>query len=195
MIRWILLILALTSPILAHMNLLVFAGSTRTGSYNRQLAEIAAKIGSDLHYKVTLLDLKDYAMPFYDADLESQGTPEKAKQFRELMLASDAILISTPEYNGSIPGLLKNTLDWASRHEGKPSLAAFREKKFLLMSASPGERGGARALAHLKTILEGVGGHVVSARLSVGKAHAAFEGKELDSLKTRLREELNLLQK
>lgn len=105
-------------PLFAEPNILVFAGSLRADSYNKKLAKDAAEAAGKMGAQVTLIDLKDFPMPFYDADLEaSQGLPKNAKRLRDLMIASDAVIVSTPEYNHSIPAVLKNTIDWVSRSE------------------------------------------------------------------------------
>jgi len=91
---------------------------------------------------VTEIDLRDYPLPFYDGDLEAnQGQPENAKKLIQLMKRSDLIIIASPNYNGSISGVLKNMIDWTSRsEEGKLSYVAFKNKKFLLLSTSPGKK-------------------------------------------------------
>ncbi len=193
--------LGLTLPLLAEMNVLVFAGSTRGESYNKMLAHESAELALKMGAKVTVIDLKDYDMPFYNADLESKkGLPKNAKRLRELMIASDAILIASPEYNSSIPGILKNALDWVSRTDkGSPSRDAFKGKKFAIMSASPGKGGGARALVHLRSVIEDIGGIVISKQVSVPKAYEVFDdhGKlENEALIQSLQEEIQeLLQK
>lgn len=144
-----------------EVKVLAFSGSARQGSFNQQLIEEAASYARQAGAKVTILNLKDYPMPFYDADLESKGgLPKEVKKFRDQLLAHDAIIISTPEYNGSMPSILKNALDWASRSEtGGPSRQAFKDKVFALMSASPGSGGGKRALSGLTALIQEVGGY------------------------------------
>lgn len=163
----------------AETKVLALAGSTRDDSLNKKLMFEAAQAARQLGGKVTVIDLSDYPMPFYDADLEArEGMPFNAKRFRRYLMESDAIIIATPEYNGSIPAVLKNAIDWASRSEdGQPSFEAFKGKRFALLSASPGRGGGVRAVKHLKDILEGVGGVVVVDQVSVPNAHAAFNEK------------------
>lgn len=157
------------------MKILAFAGSTRTDSYNKRLAGDAAELARQLGATVTLIDLKDYPMPLYDADLEIQGMPDHAKRLRTLMIESDAILIASPEYNSSIPAVLKNALDWASRNEtGGPSREAYQGKRFALMSASPGKFGGSRGLVHLSRIIEALGGEIVPTQVSIPEAHHYF---------------------
>ena len=171
---WLLVIgVVLAGSLAADMKVLAFAGSTREDSYNKKLVREAAGLAKQMGATVTVIDLKDFPMPFYDGDLEaSQGLPPQAKRLRALMMDSDAIVIATPEYNGSVSAVLKNAIDWASRDEkGQFSGEAFAGKKFALMSASPGGGGGARALAHLQTIIENVGGQVLDQRVAIAKAY------------------------
>jgi NAD(P)H-dependent FMN reductase len=188
--RTIALFLLAICPLLAETKVLVFAGSTREGSFNKQLSKEAAEIAKRLGAQVTWIDLKDYPMPFYDADLEAKGTPKSAKKFRDLMVASDMIVIASPEYNASIPALLKNALDWASRSEGNASRSAFLGKKFALLSASPGAGGGARGLVHLRAIIEEVGGEVISEQVSVPSAYTSFSEEGMDQIKDQLEGEM-----
>jgi NAD(P)H-dependent FMN reductase len=190
-VKKIILFLAASSTLLAQMNVLVFAGSTRADSYNKKLANEAAEIARNLGAKVTLINLKDYPMPFYDGDLEKEGMPENAKKFRSLMMANDVIVIACPEYNSSIPAVLKNALDWASRGEkGGPSRDAFKGKQFALLSASPGQGGGSRALVHLRSVIENVGGEVLENQVSVGTAHEAFSEEKIPALKKQIQDQL-----
>lgn len=190
----IFLFLAFAFPLLAQMNILVFAGSTRADSYNKKLAAEAAQIARNLGGHVTLIDLKDYPMPFYDADLEKKGMPKNAKRFRDLMIANEAVVIASPEYNASISGVLKNAIDWASRGEnGGASREAFERKQFALMSASPGKMGGARGLVHLRAIIEAIGGEVLPIQVTVPNASSAFTAENLPALKERIQEELEPL--
>lgn len=164
---------------MAEVKVLAFAGSTREGSFNKALLVEAANSARQKGASVKVIDLKDYPMPFYDADLEAkEGMPIKAKQLRDEMIQSQVILIASPEYNASVPAVLKNALDWASRkEEGGTSREAFKGKKFVLMSASPGSKGGARGLIHLKAIIEDVGGTVISEQFSVPNAYSAFDNQ------------------
>lgn len=175
----------------AEMQVLVFAASTRADSFNKKLAAETASVIKQLGHEVTLIDLKDYPMPFYDGDLEKKGMPKEAKRFRNLMIQSNLVVIASPEYNGSIPGILKNALDWASRDEaGNPSRIAYKDKQFLLMSASPGGGGGARALVHLRSVIENAGGEVLADEITVPQAHTAFTKEKLPTLKGQIESEL-----
>ena len=96
--------------------ILAFAGSTRADSFNKKMVRIAADGARNAGAEVTLVDLRDYAMPVYDGDLEAaEGPPAAAQAFKKLMSAHDGFLIAAPEYNSSISAVLKNTIDWVSR--------------------------------------------------------------------------------
>ena len=156
--------------------ILAFAGSTREGSFNKKLIRIAAAGATAAGAEVTLLDLRDLPLPLYDGDLEArEGIPENARKLKELMVAHHGFLISAPEYNSSITGVLKNAIDWASRPaSGEPSLVAFTGKAAALMSASPGALGGLRGLVHLRAILSNIGVLVIPDQVAVPLAHEAF---------------------
>ena len=163
----------------AEANVLFLSGSTREGSIHKKLILEAAEIARHKNLNVTVIDLKDFPIPFYDGDLESkEGMPVKAKQLRQVMIQNDVIVIASPEYNGSVPAILKNAIDWASRGEnGGSSRDAFKGKKFLLMSASPGTSGGNRGLVHLRAIIESIGGIVQKEQFTVPNAYTAFNEK------------------
>jgi len=162
------------------------------------LIGLAAEMARQKGAKVTVIDLNDYSMPFYDADLEAkQGLPANAKRLRDLISQNDAIMISSPEYNASIPGILKNAIDWTSRDEkGQFSTDPYKGKKIGIMSASPGKGGGARALIHLRAILQAVSGDVIGTQVSVPEAYKAFDdkGKLVNAeLNKKLQEEVDQL--
>jgi chromate reductase len=153
------------------MRVLAFAGSYRGGSLNRRL--LAAAVESlRARAEIDLLDLRELAMPIYDGDLEARdGLPEGARRLRERIAAADALLIATPEYNNSIPGGLKNAVDWASRPPDQP----FRGKPVLLLSASPGQFGGVRAVLALRQVLTALMAIVIPNTVSVSHADQAFD--------------------
>lgn len=158
--------------------ILAFAGSTRTGSFNKKLLHVAAEAARAAGAEVTVVDLRDLALPLFDGDAEdANGLPEGAKRFKTLMREHDGFLIASPEYNSSITGVLKNALDWASRAEtdDEPPLVAFRGKVATLMSASPGALGGLRGLVHLRAILGNIGVIVLPDQVAVSAAHEAFD--------------------
>ena len=159
--------------------ILAFAGSTRTESFNKKLVRIAVQGARAAGAEVTLVDLRDYPMPLYDGDLEAaQGQPEKAKELKVLFLAHDGLLMSCPEYNSSITGVLKNTIDWLSRPvPNEAPLAAFTGKVAVLMSASPGALGGLRGLVHVRSILGNIGVIVLPEQIAVSRAGEAFDDK------------------
>lgn len=164
---------------------LAFAGSLRKDSFNKKLVRVAADAVRAAGGEVTLIDLKDFPMPIYDGDIESsEGIPPNAKKLKELMRAHPAFLISSPEYNTSITGVLKNTIDWASRAEkGEPPLACFDAKVAGLLSASPGALGGIRSLMAIRGILSNIRVLVIPEQQALPKANEAFgpDGKLLDA--------------
>jgi NAD(P)H-dependent FMN reductase len=195
---FIFLFLLVSSPAFAEVKVLAFAGSTRNESYNKKIIQEAARIAREMKATVKVIDLKDFPMPHFDEDLEkAEWMPVNAKRFRALLIESDAIIISTPEYNGSIPGVLKNALDWASRsEEGKGSREAFKEKHFAIISASPGGGGGVRALIHLRAILNALGADVIPLQVSVSSVDGVFDEQghiKNGSIRTELREEIQQL--
>lgn len=160
--------------------ILAFAGSLRKDSCNKKLVKIAAEGAKKAGADVTFIDLRDYPMPIYDGDIEtSQGIPENAQKFKDLLLANDGLLISSPEYNSSISGALKNAIDWASR-PSKPDetdLICFKNKVVGLMGASPGIWGGLRGLVHLKAILGNIECIVLPTQMTVPSAFEAFNAE------------------
>jgi len=115
---------------MARPKILAFAGSTRTDSFNKKLIKVAAAGAREAGADVTVIDLRDYPMPLYDEDLEKQeGLPSNTRKLKELMLTHQGLLISSPEYNSSISGVLKNTIDWTSRQgDGEYPLSCFKDK-------------------------------------------------------------------
>jgi len=162
---------------MSQPKIVAFAGSTRTGSFNKQLLAIAAAAARAAGAEVTVVDLRDLALPLYDQDLEAgAGLPEGAKKFKALLRGSDGFLIASPEYNSTITGALKNAIDWASRAEadGEPPLVAYRGKTAALLAASPGALGGLRGLVHLRSILGNIGVLVLPDQIAISTAHEAF---------------------
>lgn len=160
------------------VRLLAFAGSTRRDSFNKKLVRIAATGAREAGAEVTEVDLADLRMPLFDQDLEAEeGMPENAATFKQLMIDHDGFIISAPEYNSSITGVLKNALDWASRKTGdEPPLAAFAGKTAVLMAASPGGLGGLRGLVHVRAILGNLGVLILPDQRAIGSAYKAFSG-------------------
>ena len=162
---------------MAAPKILVFAGSTREGSWNKKLARTAAEMAKAAGAEVTLIDLRDFNLPLYDGDLEAQvKVPDGARRLKDLMRAHPAFIIASPEYNSSISGVLKNAIDWASRPEpGHPDLECFTDKVAAIVSASPGLLGGLRGLVTLRSILGTIGTIVIPKQLAVSKAAEAFD--------------------
>ena len=157
--------------------LLAFAGSLRKGSFNRRLIGNLAEGARDAGATVTMIDLHDHALPIYDGDIESASMPEAVRALQSLMADHDGLLIATPEYNGSYPALIKNTLDWISRPlaNGTSGTALFDHKVAGLCSASPGALGGLRALIALRDALAKLGMWVAPSQVAVGRAGEAFD--------------------
>lgn len=171
------LLLLITLNLQAEIKVLAFSGSLQKDSVNTKLIAQAALIAKQQGASVSVIHLRDFPIPFYDSDLESaEGMPPKAKEFRRLMIESDLIFIASPEYNGSVSGVLKNIIDWASRDENKKySQKAFAGKTFFLMSASPSMKGGTAGLQALRAILETVGGSVFPVPFSLPVSYQAFD--------------------
>lgn len=156
--------------------ILAFAGSTRADSFNKKLVKIAAKGARDAGAEVTHLDLKDLNLPLFDEDLEAQAVPQGAARLKQLMQSHDGFLISSPEYNSSVSGVLKNAIDWASRPApGEASLASFAGKTAVLMAASPGALGGLRGLVTLRSILGNIQVIVLPQQVAVNNVHTHMQ--------------------
>jgi len=157
--------------------ILVFAGSNRRDSLNRKLASLASGAVDAAGGQATLLELADYPLPLYDGDLEAaEGLPVNARRLKELFIGHAGLIIVSPEYNSSIPPLLKNTLDWVSRPLPEQSgYVPFQGKAAALMSASPGALGGMRGLRHLRDVLTELRVIVLPGQVSVTAAHQAFD--------------------
>lgn len=180
---FLLIVLLLSVKLAANTRILAISGSTREASLNKHLlCEAIEHLKKHDNISITVFDLKKNMIPFYDGDLEEKfGMPEQAKWLRALMINSDLVLISSPEYNGSVSAQLKNAIDWASRSEkGGPSQEAFKHARFLLLSASPGLGGGARGLEHLRAILKNVGADVLPYQITVPRAHEQLGKKEAE---------------
>lgn len=158
--------------------ILVFAGSTRTGAYSGKTADIAQKELALQGAEVTRISLADYPLPIMNEDLEAEeGIPENAVALARLFVAHDAILIATPEYNGSIPPLLKNTIDWVSRvhSDGGKPLRPYSGKIVALCSSSNGHFAGIRSANHLRAVLSHIQMEVISPQVSVPNGGEAFD--------------------
>lgn len=153
------------------LKVLVFSASLRQDSLNTQLAKLAAKVIEKNGGIADYAAMNEFDCPSMNQDLEvNDFHPTGAKEFRKRILANDAFIISSPEYNGSMPGLIKNLIDWVSRFRPQP----FNEHHAMLMSASPSMAGGNRALWSLRMPLEHLGTRVYPNMFSLAMAHKAF---------------------
>ncbi len=168
--------------------ILAFSGSLSSGSINHQLVACAVRELEGL--EVRLISLRDFPMPLYSRDLEQEGIPAPVRELRALFDAADGFVIAVPEYNSSVPAGFKNAIDWLSRTGGK----TFQDKPLLLLSTSPGGRGGASVQEHLLRVLPFWGAQVVGS-FSLPRFNENFvDGKLNEAYQGPLREALALLQ-
>ena len=156
----------------------ILAGSTREGSFNQALGAAAARALEAHGAEVTVVDLAGFDLPLYSAALEANAFPADARRLKQVLSQQAGLLVVTPEYNGSIPPLLKNAIDWASRPtDGEPMLAlsAYRGKATAVMGASLSPFGGLRAVTHLRQILSTVQMLVIPEQVQLPAAHLAFD--------------------
>lgn len=153
------------------VKLIAFAASLRRDSFNRRLLTQAVLVARAEGAIVDVHDFRDFIFPAYDADVQaSEGIPEAVQHLGRLLTNSDGLLLASPEYNYSVPGNLKNTIDWISRI--RPFVV--RDRWALLLSASNGRVGGNRGLWHLRVPLESMGMMVFPDMFSLGLASEAF---------------------
>jgi chromate reductase len=154
------------------LRLLVFSASLRAESLNTRLAHLASRVIAERGGTVDLATMREFDCPSYDQDVQTRsGLAPGAAEFVRRLEASNAFVIASPEYNASIPGLLKNAIDWASRTRPQP----FNERHGLLLSASPSMVGGNRGLWSLRIPLEHLGARVFPDMFSLAQAHQAFD--------------------
>jgi NAD(P)H-dependent FMN reductase len=167
---------------MTQVKLLALSGSTRSGSYNQRLVDIAAGLARGAGAEVAAIKLREFSLPIYDGDLEAAEFPEGAQRLRDLFVACDGFLIGAPEFNGSVSGALKNAIDWASRPRPGDAgpLPAFRGKVAGIMSASLSASGGLRGLLALRQILGTIQTLVVTEQALVPFAERAFDGAEMN---------------
>ncbi|NMO15806.1 NAD(P)H-dependent oxidoreductase [Pyxidicoccus fallax] len=168
---------------MAGPHILAVSGSLRTGGFNRMLLEAAVAHARSLGADVDVVDLKTLNLPLYDGDVEAQGLPPAVAELRERLGKARGLIIASPEYNSSIPGGLKNAIDWVSRPPGR----LFQEKWVAMMGASPGVFGTARMQPHLRQVMSSVGAHVLPTQVHVQKAAEAFtpEGRLRDEARQK----------
>jgi chromate reductase, NAD(P)H dehydrogenase (quinone) len=169
---------------MSALKILVIPGSLRTGSLNARLAAAAAYQFAQAGAEVTRLSLGDFPLPIYDGDLQTKsGVPKNAVNLKRMMSAHHGVLIVTPEYNSSVPPLVKNTIDWVTRvqdaHETRGQI--FRQRAFAIASASEGRLGGTRCLTALRLILSACHATVIPNQLALSFADQAYD--DMDRLK------------
>ena len=169
---------------MSALKILVIPGSLRTGSLNARLAAAAAYQFAQAGAEVTRISLADFPLPIYDGDLQSKsGVPKHAINLKRMIGAHHGVLMVTPEYNSSVPPLVKNTIDWVTRvqdaHETRGQV--FRGRAFAIAAASEGRLGGTRALAALRLILSACRALVIPNQLSLSFAGEAYD--DMDRLK------------
>lgn len=159
---------------------LIFSASLRAGSLNTRLASLAATVVEEAGGTVVRATMADFDCPSYNGDVEIRdGIPGGADRLRSKLIATDGVIISSPEYNASMPGVLKNVIDWVSRYKPQP----LKGRHALLMSASPSMAGGNRGVWALRIPLEHLGARVYPDMFSLAQAHEAFgdDGKIKDA--------------
>ena len=169
---------------MSALKILVIPGSLRTGSLNVRLAATAAHELAQAGAEITRISLADFPLPIYDGDLQGKsGVPKNAVNLKRMMSAHHGVLIVTPEYNSSVPPLVKNIIDWVSRVQDPQESRGlvFRERPFAIASASEGRLGGTRALAALRLILSACHATVVPNQLALSFASEAYD--DMDRLK------------
>jgi chromate reductase len=166
---------------MAVVKILVIPGSLRTGSLNIRLASVVAHEFALAGVEVTRLSLGDYPLPIYDGDFEAKNdVPRNAINLKRMIGSHHGIAIVTPEYNASLPPLLKNAIDWVSRVEdrGETRGQVFRERAFAIASASAGRFGGSRCLAALRLVLTSCRATVIPNQLALSFADKAYDDRD-----------------
>lgn len=164
------------------VRVLAISGSLRKGSYNTLLIKAATEVAASESIPVTITRAEIGDIPLFNDDVRAAGLPPSVQRFRDQIAASDAILFSCPEYNYSVPGVLKNAIDWASRPPSQP----LADKPFAVMGASGGMSGTMRAQYHLRQIAVFLDMHAVNRpEIFVRNAKDAFDGETLKDETTR----------
>src|ERR1700761_7417995 len=169
---------------MSALKILVIPGSLRTGSLNARLAAAAAYELAQAGAEVTRISLGDFPLPIYDGDLQTKsGVPKHAVNLKRMIGAHHGVLMVTPEYNSSVPPLVKNAIDWVTRvqdaHETRGQV--FRERAFAIAAASESRLGGTRCLAALRLILSACQATVIPNQLALSFADQAYD--DMDRLK------------
>ncbi len=157
---------------MANLKVLALCGSLRTNSFNKKLMLETCEELKTQSFESTVLDLRSLSLPLYDGDLEeAEGMPIGAKKLVDALVDADALLIASPEYNGSITGVLKNAIDWASRAQKNP----FVNKVILLVGTSTGWWGASKANIHTRQIFNHLRAVVVPIQIAIPNAEEAFD--------------------
>lgn len=185
--------------------ILVVPGSLRTGSHNAKLAAVAAHEFAQAGVDVTRISLADFPLPIYDGDLQAKsGIPKNAVNLKRMIGAHNGVLIVTPEYNASVPPLVKNAIDWISRVQDPNERRGevFRGRAFALAGASQGRLGASRALAALRLILTSCHANVIASQFALSFADQAYDDMDRlnnqadsDALKELVRELIDVSQR
>jgi chromate reductase, NAD(P)H dehydrogenase (quinone) len=190
---------------MSALKILVIPGSLRSGSLNARLAAVAAHEIAQAGAEVTRISLSDFPLPIYDGDLQAKsGVPKHAVNLKRMIGVHHGVLIVTPEYNSSVPALVKNTIDWISRvqdtHETRGQV--FRDRAFAIAAASGGRLGGTRALSALRLILTACHATVIPNQLALPFANEAYDDMERlkrsadsEALKALVRQLIDLSQR
>jgi len=186
------------------LKILVIPGSLRTGSHNVKLAAAAAYEFAQAGVDVTRLSLGDFPLPIYDGDLQAKsGVPKHAINLKRMIGSHHGVLLVTPEYNSSVPPLVKNTIDWLSRVQDANEARGqvFRARPFAIAAASQGRLGGTRALAALRLILSACHATVIPNQLALSFADQAYDDMDrlknpadIEALKALVRQLINFSQ-
>lgn len=190
---------------MAALKILVIPGSLRTGSFNARLAALVAKELALLDVEVTQISLADYPLPIYDGDLEvKSGVPVNAVNLKRMIGSHHGVFIVSPEYNSSVPPLLKNAIDWVTRVRDRNETLGqvFRERAFAIGAASDGKFGGLRVLMALRQVLAlGCGATVIPKQMGLSFADQAFDDmdrlkdpRDADQLRVTLRQLIDVAQ-
>jgi NAD(P)H-dependent FMN reductase len=185
--------------------ILVIPGSLRTGSHNAKLAAVASYEFAQAGVDITRISLADFPLPIYDGDLQAKsGVPKHAVNLKRMISAHHGVLIVSPEYNASVPPLLKNAIDWVSRvqdpHEARGEV--FRNRAFALAGASQSRLGAARALQALRLILTSCHANVIANQVTLAFADEAYDDMDrlksqgdIDSMKEMVRQLIDISQR
>lgn len=157
--------------------ILAIAGSFREHAYSKRVLTCAANGARAAGAEVTIVDLREYPMPIFDQDIQDKAFDETALRLQNVIAEHDGFLLSTPEYNGSIPGGFKNVIDWTSRKNDTHEMyGPVKGKIAAMISSSPGQFGGIKALQHLRGVLTQMGVHVLPFEISVPFVSQKFDG-------------------